>query len=46
MTDVLDLYDLAERHGTQVFWFSLETVESLSMPLADGSCAIAMDPCI
>lgn len=44
MTNVLELYDLAEQHGTQVYWFSLETAESLSMPLADGSCAIAMDP--
>lgn len=44
MTDLQRLYDLAAEHGTQVFWFDLETAESLSMPLADGSCAIAMDP--
>ena len=44
MTDVLDLYGLAEQHGTQVYWFDLDAAESLSMPLPDGSCAIAMDP--
>lgn len=45
MIDILDLYTLADRHGTQVYWFDLEAAESLSMPLPDGSCAIAMDPC-
>ena len=40
MIDLLDLYDLAEDHGTQVVWFDLEAAESLSMPLSDGSCAI------
>lgn len=44
MVDVLDLYDFAESHGTQVYWFDLEIAESLSMPLNDGSCAIAMNP--
>lgn len=44
MTDLLDLYGLAEEHGTEVYWFDLGTAESLSLPLEDGSCAIAMDP--
>ena len=44
MTDLLDLYNLAETHGTQVYWFDLDEAESLSMPLPDGSCAVAMDP--
>ena len=44
MTDLLDLYGLAEEHGTEIYWFDLGTVESLSLPLEDGSCAIAMDP--
>lgn len=44
MIDLLDLYDLAEDHGTQVVWFDLEAAESLSMPLSNGSCAIAMNP--
>lgn len=44
MINLLDLYNLAEDHGTQVVWFDLEAAESLSMPLSDGSCAIAMNP--
>lgn len=44
MINLLDLYSLAEDHGTQVVWFDLEAAESLSMPLSDGSCAIAMNP--
>ena len=44
MTELLDLYDLAEEHGTAVYWYTMETAESLSIPLADGSCAIAMNP--
>lgn len=44
MTDLLELYNLAEEHGTQVYWFDLETAESLSMPLPDGTCAIALNP--
>lgn len=44
MTDLLDLYDLAEQHGTRVYWYDLQTAESLSLPLEDGSCAIAMNP--
>lgn len=44
MTDLLDLYGLAEEHGTEIYWFDLGTAESLSLPLEDGSCAIAMDP--
>lgn len=44
MINLLDLYSLAEDHGTQVVWFDLEAAESLSMPLSDGSCTIAMNP--
>ena len=44
MVDVLDLYNFAEAQGTQVYWFDLDAAESLSMPLQDGSCAIAMNP--
>ena len=44
MTDILDLYDQAERDGIPVYWFDLEATESLSCRLPDGSCAIAMDP--
>lgn len=44
MVDLLALYNLAEAHGTEVYWFDLGTAESLSLMLEDGSCAIAMDP--
>lgn len=44
MTDILDLYDQAERDGIPVYWFDLESTESLSCQLPDGSCAIAMNP--
>lgn len=44
MTDLLALYDLAEDHGVDVYWFDLGTAESLSLSMSDGSCAIAMDP--
>ena len=44
MTDLLELYDLAEAHGTEVYWFDLDTAESLSLQLEDGACAVAMSP--
>lgn len=44
MTNLLELYDLAEDRGTEVYWFDLGTAESLSLQMEDGSCAIAMDP--
>ena len=44
MVNLLDLYDLAEQHGTPVYWFDLGAAESLSLQMEDGSCAIAMDP--
>ena len=44
MTDLLELYNLAEQHGTPVYWFDLGATESLSLQMEDGSCAIAMDP--
>ena len=44
MTDLLALYDLAEDHGIDVYWFDLGAAESLSLSMSDGSCAIAMDP--
>lgn len=44
MTDLLELYHLAEQHGTPVYWFDLDAAESLSLRWEDGSCAIAMDP--
>ena len=44
MADLLELYNLAEQHGTPVYWFDLGAAESLSLQMEDGSCAIAMDP--
>lgn len=44
MTTLLDLYDLAKEHGTDVYWFDLQTAESLSIISEDGTCTIAMDP--
>ena len=44
MADLLELYDLAEEHGTDICWFDLGAAESLSVLQSDGSCAIAMDP--
>lgn len=44
MTELLELYDLAEDHDIPVYWFDLNTAESLSCRLCDGSNAIAMNP--
>ena len=44
MVDLPGLYDLAEQHGTPVYWFNLGFAESLSLQMEDGSCAIALDP--
>lgn len=44
MTDLLDLYDLANENGIDVYRLKLGAAESLSVVLEDGSCAIAMDP--
>ena len=44
MTDLLDLYQLAEREGIGIYWFTMESTESLSIMAQDGSCAVAMDP--
>lgn len=44
MIDLLDLYCYADRHAVEVYWFPMNTAESLSMMAPDGSCHIAMDP--
>lgn len=44
MTDLLDLYQLAEREGIGIYWFTMESTESLSIMAQDGACAVAMDP--
>ena len=44
--DVIELYEYAEAQGYDVYWYSFDTgqVPCVSVPLADGSCAIALDP--
>lgn len=44
MTDVEKLYQYADERGIDVDWYILNRAESLSAPLPDGSCAIAIDP--
>ena len=42
--NLLSLYDYAEKRGIDIDWFDLVQAPSLSLPLADGSCAIAINP--
>ena len=44
MTMPLDLYEYAEDHGIDVDWIPMSRATSLSIPLPDGSYAIAIDP--
>ena len=44
MTTLLDLYEYAEDQGIDVDWVPLEQATSLSIPLPDGSYAIAANP--
>ena len=44
MTTLLDLYEYAEDQGIDVDWVPLEQAPSLSIPLPDGSYAIAVNP--
>lgn len=44
MVDLLSLYRQAERDNIGVYWFTMDSAESLSIQASDGSCAIAMDP--
>lgn len=44
MVDLLGLYRQAERDNIGVYWFTMDSAESLSIQAPDGSCAIAMDP--
>ena len=43
MTTLLDLYEYAEDQGIDVDWVPLEQATSLSIPLPDGSYAIAVN---
>ena len=44
MVDLLSLYRQAERDNIGVYWFTMDSAESLSIQASDGSCAIAVDP--
>ncbi len=44
MTSLIDLYALAEKDGIGVYWFTMESAESLSYMDDDGDCYIALDP--
>ena len=42
--DLCSLYDLAEQDNIDVAWFPLQADRSMAIQMADGSCAIAIDP--
>jgi Zn-dependent peptidase ImmA (M78 family) len=46
MTSLIDLYQLAERNGHAVYWYSCadDRIVSMSVMDDDGDCAIAIDP--
>ena len=44
MTDLIGLYDYAEQHGVEVYWFTMDNAESLSMMDPEGQCYVAIDP--
>lgn len=44
MITLLDFYDFAEQQGVDVDWLPMAQSVSLSMPLADGTYGIAIDP--
>ena len=44
MNRLISLYEYAENRGIDVDWCTMFRVESLSVKLEDGSCAIAIDP--
>ena len=41
---LIALYDYAEQRGIDVDWFSAVQASSMSLPLPDGTCCIAIDP--
>jgi len=41
---LIELYRFAERRGIDVDWIPMERALSLSVPLVDGTCCIALDP--
>lgn len=43
---LLELYDFAAHQGHAIYWYSIHVseVHGISIPLSNGTCAIAMDP--
>ena len=44
MESLVSLLEYTQKRNIEVDWFSMRRAESLSMPLSDGSYAIAIDP--
>lgn len=44
MVDLIELYRYAENNEIDVDWIQMELASSLSIPLPDGTTAIALDP--
>lgn len=45
MTELIELYQLAEKQGHDIYWYSAPNIEAISvMDSMDGSCAIALNP--
>lgn len=44
MVDLIDLYQFASEQGVDVDWVPMEQALSLSIPLPDGTCCIALNP--
>lgn len=44
MANLLELYEYAEVNQIDVDWIPMARAASLSVPLGDGECAIAIDP--
>lgn len=40
----VDLYYYADQQNIEVYWCTMNAAESLSLPMSDGTCAIALDP--
>lgn len=45
MIDTVSLYELADQRGYDVYWYTFDNPELVSMSVMDGDdCAIAIDP--
>ena len=44
IVEIHELFSIADRDQISVYWMDMESTESLSCCLPDGSCAVALDP--